>query len=158
MDLLLPVFVSGSVSVIGVFLSVILTRHLTNRANIRQSKIQTTLEMYRHFQSITTHGICADKILRRQLLPDEEKDYMGLSECMSSDEWQHISITRHFFTELSLLHYAKKIDTDLAKELFSSNFKYWHNRYFSRLRVYPYGIKGGTGIHVASGDIANWLA
>lgn len=157
MSVLLPVYISGAISIIGVFISVMLTWYLNTRANKLRAKIQTTLEMHKYFQSITSHRIKAVEILERQLRPDEEREYQSLRGCMAADDWQHISITRHFFTELTLLHYAERLDSDLARKLFSANFMYWHHRYFRRLKVNPYGIEEGTGIHIPSDKIASWL-
>ncbi|MEM6837413.1 MAG: hypothetical protein AAF609_11200 [Cyanobacteria bacterium P01_C01_bin.120] len=157
MSLIIPALVSGTISIFGVLLSVILTRYLTNRANIQQSKVQTTLDMFKHFQMITENRIKAAKILRRQLRANHEISYMDLNETLAPEEWQHISITRHFFTELSRLYSAEKLDSNLAKILFSDYFRYWHNEFFHLLNTFDYGDRGGTGIHISSDDIAAWL-
>ena len=102
MNLVFPALLSGTSSILGVLLSVILTRYLTNKANIQQSKIQTTLEMFKYFQSITENRIKAGKILRRQLRKNHDTPvdmkYMELYEILAPEEQQHVSITRHFFT------------------------------------------------------------
>lgn len=136
---------------IGVFVGAFLSAFFTRKESQRQTKINATLKMSERFQSLLSSRILADQILNKYFAEEKSLTYDQLYKSLPPDDWQHISKTRHFFNELGLLYKTGYLNTQLAKTLFASSFRYWYENYFLRLK------NDFTEWSVPPNEIASWL-
>jgi hypothetical protein len=118
------------IALVSAFLGAIASAYFANNANLKQNRIQTTLQMYSDFQSQdmleTRHQ--AEKFIM-------ENRELSLSQLSSINEHQfrYVSLIIHYFEQLSILKKHGYIDKRLLKGLFGRYYIFWHKNYFQHL-------------------------
>jgi hypothetical protein len=118
--------------IVGALVSVIVSTLFARREMMVKTRILTTLDLYKQYQSndMVTSRNMADKILKENQARPEPLSYNELYNTLPLEEYDHIARLLHFFTQIADLHKLKYLDTKLVNETFARYFKYWHETHF----------------------------
>lgn len=131
MDLATIINSAGAV-IFGALVSVIISTFFSRRELMIKTRIVTTLDLYKQYQSndMVTSRNMADKILKENEARECPLSYSELYTTLPVEEYDHIARILHFFTQIADLYKLKYLDTKLVNQTFSRYFKYWHETHF----------------------------
>jgi hypothetical protein len=122
-------------AVFGTILGALLATFFSRLEEKKRTRIQNTIDLYRHFQSMEMidSRINADRILN-DLSKEKPKSYGEIYEALEIEKWHHISRILHFFEQAGTLHSLNYLDEKLFKETIGFYFNYYYGKYLKPIQ------------------------